>query len=118
MKWYMTVGYPGGEFAMQRRDDDIDLFRRRFSAMVHLLADALGVETLRLRPCPPDLVEWIEAHVGNCVWKPRADGRWYVSPGGWVRDIHHGEGRWATAFIPVAGAAGLTIISESDAPPQ
>lgn len=106
MKWYMTVGVPGGEYAVKA--DDI-----AYSIM--LLEDATQIIratsdpflTYRVRPCPPDLVEWIEAGISAGI----------KVPGGWILIVlsDRNAAEMAT-FIPVAGAAGLTILENPDEP--
>ena len=127
-KWHMTVGYPGGEYAAQDPDRLIGLLREdkeyrgltfwhdenaELQLVEHGLSQCVGV-----RPCPPDLVEWIEriTPAGNPA---KEDYDYKRVPGGWLRDTYHewpgengglGGVSVASTFIPVQGAAGLTVL--------
>ena len=98
MKWYMTVGYPGGEFAAQNP--------HLLEHEVQEIQRSAGARNIAIRPCPPDLVAWIESPRKGNLWEPSEMGRMYAAPGGWLVCNYEIN---ACVFDPVAGAAGLTI---------
>ena len=109
MKWYMTVGVPGGDFAIRTDADSADA--SLFPHVAGIFGDSTDFACIR--PCPPDLVEWIEAEAHG------QRGMYAKCAGGWLAFMHAANGCdpsrecAAGAFVPVAGAAGLTIIGDS-----
>jgi hypothetical protein len=114
--WYMTVGVPGGEYASQDGTGDELLQHHVVKAAV-----ALGARIL-IRPCPPDLVEWIEAEDHDYHETNAGIGRMKIT-GGWLYEVHDAQNLnppeeypnynvvvHATERAPVAGAAGLTVL--------
>jgi hypothetical protein len=119
----MTVGVPGGEYAVraESKTDAVDVFTGDFTSYCAQAYVGLYREgTLpHIRPCPPDLVEWIEQLVAGGVWSITKSGMQIV-PGGWAllhmhQNIERND-QWSmeyvtsAVFVPVAGTAGLTIL--------
>ena len=104
MKWYMTVGVPGGDFAIRTDADSADA--SLFPHVAGIFGDSTDFACIR--PCPPELVEWIEARDEAVQIVPYRT-RCYRNrvEGGWVYNSFtlHTE-----TFVPVAGAAGLTVL--------
>jgi len=130
-RWYTTVGVPGGEFARRAmsRDNACRLLAESLgltrgyppdSINVTQIEQALrrGEDDVLVRPASPELAEWLDATThgqglgdgGDCRCNP--DSRWKV-PGGWLYFGGAGESAGA-AFVPVAGAAGITVIGETN----
>ena len=104
-QWYMTVGVPGGEYAVKA--ESLDASRKVFAAKAG--AEALGKQ---IRIAPPDLAQWIECEMGEF-----AEGRGKV-PSGWIwidPDLFKSNGMYPAVFTPVQGAPGLTVLEESNA---
>ncbi len=129
----MTVGYPGGEFAMQCDPTDRDR-NAKFRAAIEDGADLIQIGGYSIRLAPPDLAEWLEwpddaAH--EFLWD-QAGARTlkWKQPGGWLAITYHDNehGTWpasaaggemrmacpfgtvASQFIPVRGADGITVL--------
>ena len=98
-QWYMTVGVPGGEYAVLA--ETLEDCKRQF-----------GVQPFpyHYRLCPPDLVEWIEAKLWEYSSLPDDADFLTKVPGGWIRDSVPSA---TSVYIPVAGAAGLTVLSDA-----
>lgn len=64
--------------------------------------------TVEVRPAPPDLAEWLDApqHMDDQtpIWCQRMP-----VPGGWVYTLRT-AGERSSVFVPVAGAAGITVV--------
>lgn len=135
-KWHMTVGMPGGEYASQNLHLVVRQwlhgiyegphvkpnFSQRLAQMQVALLDGRpygwtiddGPEVATFRPCPTDLAEWLDADFHGFV--PQTTGAVRIKvTGGWIyRDggvAPFGSAHTAT-FVPVAGAAGITILEE------
>lgn len=133
-KWWITVGIPGGEYAVKAEDLDA-AWRLIWPAMgwsgnvpekfadVCNMARAAGTPVeFKIRPCPPDLVEWIETemhkwhHIGDSGgWsgteRMKVEGGWRWRE--WESANEGFEFRACTTdFIPVPLTANLTIIQE------
>lgn len=113
-KWYTTVGYPGGEFAAKGKSTTEilgHLIEQVDYAIIGKYVKAGGDKfdplfprehpNCYVRPAPPELAEWLDG------WKTLATNNYMKEPGGWL---------WcngaAAVFIPVAGAAGITVLEE------
>lgn len=116
MKWYMTVGYPGGELAVQA--SDIADAERIMDQKIGGLQRVRAYISIFTRNCPPDLVEWIEV-VMHC-WDTSRSCSGYLArlkvPGGWLYEYEIDPNKVPATrqftFAPVAGAAGLTVLGE------
>lgn len=116
MRWFMTVGVPGGEYAVKA--DDPDKAWNALSPVMGFSGDgpltrkkvnealkANGYEAVTLRPAPPDLVEWLECGVAQMAYQNKVQGGWLRHLGG---DIPVG------VFVPVRGADGITVLTSEE----
>lgn len=104
--WYMTVGVPGGEYAIWAgcNHDAVEVVRLHpvVSRWFHIDVEY----DVPIRPCPPDIVGWIEN---------RAPANHIKVTGGWLfldrdRDLPHGFVQGSAVFIPVAHTENLTVL--------
>ena len=131
-KWYVTVGVHGGEYVVEAESASgahallIAHPGIQASTLLHrprldnkeLDAYLQAMFEVRLRPAPPDLVEWIEAEYGTRYGE--ADNLRMKCAGGWryldrqvvMRDEHFSYSleTVSSTFVPVVLAAGLTVI--------
>lgn len=102
-KWCMTVGYPGGEFAVKCEA------AAHFTTLKPYCEDINAAPgQLLTRECPPDLAEWLSAPMHT--YNP--DRQRMKVPGGWLY-AHRVD--VARAFVPVAGTANITVLEVRDA---
>jgi hypothetical protein len=121
--WYMTVGVPGGEYAVKAEDDAAarDTFIVDYISYRAWTPDGPGTMP-HVRPCPPEMVEWIEAEMHDYHETNAGIGRMKIT-GGWLYEVHDAQNLnppeeypnynvvvHATERAPVAGAAGLTVL--------
>lgn len=108
--WYMTVGYPGGEYA--GRFEGCKAFVNAVLALEKMIYISKEAESngVHARPCPPDLVQWLDD-------KPPHNDAIKV-PGGWLYSLYEPPAHeglvYPTSFVPVAGAAGITVLEAGD----
>jgi hypothetical protein len=118
--WYMTVGVPGGEYAAQAEhlQAATDFFMIS-GVLVFGQVSGSCIDGVFFRPCPPDLAEWLDAKP-HCLYAVNGGFMRQRVPGGWQyisveRTEHPSEcvttcSDHTSQFIPVAGAAGITVI--------
>lgn len=133
-QWFQTVGVPGGEYAV-KADHWSDACKRLEPGYLGVIdADSstpcVSSELVYIRPCPPDLVEWIEAEMldydSTHDGYAHGFGRMKVS-GGWLYETHgvqnlnppeeypnYNVTTHAMQFVPVASAAGLTVLEATE----
>lgn len=83
------------------------------------LASSIGVHREKLDlsrymvdPAPPDLAEWLDAEMHECDDYARMK-----VPGGWIYreyEAYNAGEQHSSVYVPVAGAAGITVIEESE----
>jgi hypothetical protein len=111
-QWYTTVGVPGGEFAVRATSHSCAVEELAKSVPDELLTEEVSLicTTCRadipprrdlkiVRPASPELVDWLENKPPDSVYG------YFRMPGGWLRCDDN-----TAVHIPVAGAAGITVI--------
>ena len=112
MTWFVTTAMQGGQFAI-RAESSVDAYKPLMAAMGGNAVDC------SYRPASPDLAEWLDTPVET--WVDRGGFSYRKrEPGGWLygesKQEMRPDGRWSDAytvamcFIPVAGAAGITVL--------
>jgi|GEM_PF-6341765 len=121
-RWFTTVNFPGGEFAMKAETptEAEDVLVADFNRFRPAGDEPVTIELLRqlcpslvTRIAPPDLTDWLN---GNPP--PFPDGELSRAPGGWLayaaHTVHGRSCSEALCFVPVCGAAGITVIREKE----
>lgn len=93
-QWWMSVGNPGGEVVSTNPETVERAVSDRFCRII--------------TTCPQDLVEWIESEGGVKLSVDCSVYRYKV-PGGWIYHYYN-----SSVFVPIAGAAGITILEEKN----
>jgi hypothetical protein len=115
MRWYVTVGVPGGEFAVwadNQQDalyallegvDDLDYSTNKDFGPDE--REHYNADPFICRPAPPDLAEWLD----TAMHTTGTDFSWHrlKVPGGWIY-----QGGLTEVFVPVAGTPGITVVGE------
>jgi len=122
-RWYTTVGVPGGEYARWAMgwDNAVRLVAESLGASMGIPVNTInisqiesalrsGADGVSVRPASPELAEWLDTatHTGS---EPSMMLRRKVA-GGWI--AHCGINEEFYLYIPVAGAAGITVIGETE----
>lgn len=104
-KWWMTVGLIHGEYAttVGEHERPTEVFAKWMSCN-YMMIPELGFRFLR--PCPPAVVEWIEADhskldVYEGCYRRKVNG-------GWVHCEYSGATN-VMCFFPVPGTENLTL---------
>lgn len=114
-QWYITVGYPGGEFALKCEEGDYWRLDEHLTSRAELTCPdnpgsvvpaANALKSVLVRPAPPDVVEWLEADESKDRELHGCQTRCKV-PGGW---IYYPDADREGAFVPVPLTAGITVL--------
>lgn len=107
MKWYITIGIGGGELACKSNDPVTarSIITSWYEQMMKPFAGADLWATIAMRPAPPDLSEWLDKDLNDAG--DQAEWSRMKVPGGWIY-----QGGLTEIFVPVAGAGGITVISD------
>lgn len=103
-QWYITVGYPGGEYAAT----DPQALAKTDTEEINsgsMCADWF------IRLCPPDLADWLDTPMHEYVPLKQGASRLKV-PGGWLYcnyEAYRAGEMHSTGSVSVAGASGITV---------